>query len=296
VIPRRSAVVTLLIVVLGLSGCTVPKPAGTDGDLLNGWPAVPIAQYDTPKASLCYDLETQDVPCTESHDLEIAKVETLTGAAAQRSDVPAAPDPDFAAARVQCAQDASAYLGGDYRGARAYLRVGMPNQHQWDGGDRAYVCELGVNDDSYLGNVRDSVLKDGLTGARTAAIGCTMTNGKTLDKDTTYADVSLVHSVDCAQSHDSEYVGALDPVSEALPTDSAAEHNLFGSRCESLIAAFLGVSVSQYHKRPDLYTMWWWRDARTWAEGDHGIQCFVVLTSAKRTTGSLKGHGTKRVG
>ena len=288
--------------VLLLAGCSVPKPAGTDGNLVNGWPAVPAAQYTVPKAGSCYDSQASltaaddagyaEVSCSQPHTMEIAAVKTWTGAAASRSDVPADPDPDFAAARTACVQAVNDYIGGDYRSGKVFMRVGTPDARQWAGGDRSYTCELGADNGNGPGDTRTGSVKNGLTAARPLAIGCTLTDGSKLDSDGTYSDVNTFAPIDCSKPHDSEFVAAADPLSDALPDDSTTQNQHFADRCYLAITAFLGIPVATSVKRTDLYAMWWWQSAKVWAHGDHSVQCFVVLTGGKRITGTLSGWGT----
>jgi hypothetical protein len=301
VIPRRFAPVAVVAVLL-LAGCSTAKPVGTDGNLVNGWPAVPAAHFTTATVGACYNSDAsltapddsgyRETDCTQSHTMEIAAVKTWTGAAATRAAVPVDPDPDYSTARTTCVQAANDYMAGDYRSGRVFLKVGVPDARQWAGGDRFYTCELGADNGNGPGDTRTSSVKGGLGGARPAAIGCTQTDGSKLDADGTYADVTKFEPVDCSQPHDSEFVAATDPMSDALPDDSAAQNQYFTRSCYLRITAFLGVAVATSLQRTDLYPMWWWQSDKVWANGDHGVQCFVVLSGGKRISSTLLGWGT----
>jgi len=76
------AVALAATVVLALAGCG--KPAGTDGDLTNGWAMMPAAKIVVPTAGACYDATEDDLTtitkwpeatdCTKSHNVELVYV------------------------------------------------------------------------------------------------------------------------------------------------------------------------------------------------------------------------------
>ena len=92
---RGWAVVLAVGAVLALTGCGLP--AGTDGDLTNGWPAFPKAVTPVPVVGTCYPTEYNEtwytdfsnaVPCSGAHQTETVHVGTFTGADAGRSSPP----------------------------------------------------------------------------------------------------------------------------------------------------------------------------------------------------------------
>jgi hypothetical protein len=79
---RRTAMaVAALCAVFALGGCGA-LPPGVDGDLTDGWPAMPQAKLAIPVVGACYAMLSSGVsagddtttPCVTTHDLETAYV------------------------------------------------------------------------------------------------------------------------------------------------------------------------------------------------------------------------------
>ena len=173
------------------------------------------------------------VPCTDTHAFEVVTVATPGGTASASP-----PSPTSSTVRTtyqRCADDADAYLGGDWRGAYAWLGVAMPDPNAWQRGAHWSACVL-VPTATWEGQLTQSrtSLDGGLRGSQPAAIRC-------IDDRSRPAD--------CGGPHTREAVGVYRARSGPLP-DAAEGTAVFRSACESKVALYLGLkSLTQYHNQ-----------------------------------------------
>jgi hypothetical protein len=276
-----------VVTALLLTGCG--RPAGVDGDLTNGWPALPDAKVQVPAVGACYPQPYTSVwigefhpqPCAQPHNAETAYVGTFPENGA---NPPAPGSPALAAAYAQCQQGANAYLGGDWHSELVELRIVRPDIAAWTGGARWYRCDLIRVSDAYQTEIGASgSLKGDLTGARTAAYGCLATTeqGET---------VTAATPIDCAQPHGAEFAGVYTAPDVPWPTADATRDKMGSNGCEDVVARFLGyASTSQWHNSQ----VGWWEtsfDPDQWALGDRAIPCFAyAFTKSHKMIGTVRG-------
>jgi hypothetical protein len=292
--------IAVALVALALGGCA---PAGTDGDLTNGWPSIPAGKPWQPRAGDCY-AETRGVVttplitapiggklvdcATADHSLETAYVGTFTGPEAAAAQPPAQDSATVRAAWATCEVQSVAYLGGDWRAAYLSLSLVLPPAGTWRRGGRWYRCDLARR----TSPMQDAVIvptgtaKDGLRGTRPLAITC-------LSMYTDSAgNVAAVSRVGCEGPHQAEFVGIYVAPDGAFP-DATAEKALIDAGCDKAVAHYLGfANVADYNNQ----TVGWWAadgfDAGRWALGDRSVRCFAfAFTSNKALVGSVRGIG-----
>ena len=296
---RRAVAATIALgAVLALAGCSGP-PKGTDGNLTNGWPAMPQATITVPVVGVCYpgqyvapgrivrtwsaDVDTTD--CATSHYSETASVGTFSGADAQRSAVPDADGPAMPAVYDQCVKDVSGYLGGDAHTAMVRIEVELPTNAAWRGGARWFRCDLIHLSDPFGSNwVSHDSLKGDLAGKRSSAYACVDT---TEDKDHQIQATSVSN---CGSSHAAEFAGTFTAANVPFPADKVRRDKMLRDGCAPVVAAFLGYqSVSQWRNQ----AVGWWAlgwDEDRWNLGDRTTQCFAyAYTKSGKFVGSVKG-------
>jgi hypothetical protein len=296
---RRAVAASIaLSAVFAVAGCA-GLPAGTDGNLTNGWPAMPQATATVPKTGACYPGRFVDpgrlvrvwaddlspVDCATTHYSEVALVGTFSGADAQRATVPDTDGPAMPAVYGQCVKAASDYLGGDLHTALVRLEVELPTNAAWRGGARWFRCDLvHLTDPFATAWVDHGSLKGDLTGARIAAYGCV---------DTTEGANRVIltsRPADCGSPHAAEFVGTFTAPNVPLPADRAGRDKMLDDGCGPLVAAFLGYSsVSQWRNQAvGWWTLGWSQDL--WNLGDRTTQCFAyAYTKSGKFVGSVKG-------
>ena len=281
------------VVVLAVTGCA--PPAGTDGDLTNGWPAFPAARTPTPGAGVCYPGGYQPtwhgdfgsaVDCaSRPHQTETVFVGAFTGADAAAP--PAAGSQPLQDAFAGCVAAARDYLGGEWTDARITMGVVVPDAAAWTGGARWYRCDVTQYTDSALGTVATAgSVKGGLLGARPLAIGCITATDDGKGSVTRFADAG------CDQPHNGEYAGAYLAPAGPWPTGDALT-SLVRTGCESVVAQFLGFSGSTFQSN---YLAWMATgfDEDRWTTGDRSERCYVLAITGNtvndtRILGSVKG-------
>ena len=221
------------------------------------------------------DDRTATVPCTDTHAFEVVTVATPSGTA---SASPPAPISSTAKTTYQrCADDADAYLGGDWRGAYAWLGVAMPDPNAWRRGAHWRACVL-VPTATWEGQLTQSrtSLAGGLRGSQPAAIKC-------IDDRSRPAD--------CGGPHTREAVGVYRARSGPL-LDAAEGAAVFQNACESKVALYLGLkSLTQYHNQAVGYS--WYPQApnpEQWNLGNRSALCTAFAQPTGATmTGSVAG-------
>ena len=292
---RRAVAASIaLSAIFALAGCA-GRPPGTDGDVTNGWPAMPQAKITVPVVGLCYVTHyvgtgSGDVgvaPCaTETHYVETAFVGAFTGADAQRSEPPAYGSPALPGIYPQCQKGADDYLGGDWHTAYVEVGIVVPDKEAWRGGARWFRCDLTrFSNLEEVAVVDHGVLKGDLAGPRTAAIGCVTT---IVDKSTN--NVISSTAVDCATPHAAEFAGTFTAANVPFPADKAGRDKMLKDGCTPVVAGFLGYqSVSQWGNQ----SVGWWAvgwDEDRWNLGDRTTQCFAyAYTKSGKFVGSVKG-------
>jgi hypothetical protein len=292
--------IAVALVALALGGCGGPPP-GTDGNLTNGWPAMPAAQVVVPDSGICYADAYGDfakplvtaaiggkaVDCvTTDHDLETAYVGTFTGADAAS---PAPPADDSAALRdaySTCETTATDYLGGDWRAALVWVSLVLPPISSWRVGARWFRCDIGhmASPVAGWGIIYTGSVKDGLRGSRLLAITCIATR-ESADQKILRAD-----PIDCGTPHQAEFVGIYIAPDGPWPNNG---QDLADAGCQKAVAHFLGFSSVAAWNNP---TVGWWAtafDKPRWDIGDRSVHCFAyAYTKNKAFVGSVRGIGT----
>ena len=299
IVPNVKRVLILLAAVALVAGCAV-RPAGTDGNLVNGWPMQAVATYAVPQVEHCYTGTNtsydgvdytgyREAPCTEDHAVEVAGQRTFTGAAASAAHPPVPGDAAHKAARTTCAAAADEYLGGNWETAFVYLRVGLPSTAEWTGGDRTYTCEVGPDGAPSDYHLAGSV-KGGLTGTRVAARGCVeFTSPDQPNKDGFYDNPDGFNNVACDTEHNAEFGGVFDAPDGPLPDSKNTKLMAsFSARCEGLLAKYVGQSVTQLDNRTDVTFYWFWPSENAWTQGERAIDCYLAVQVAHPVTKSLK--------
>ena len=296
---RRAVAASIaLSVVFALAGCG-GRPAGTDGDLTNGWPAMPQARVSVPVVGACYpgqytapgrivrvwSTDVNTVDCATSHYSETAFVGTFSGADAQRSAVPDADGPAMPAVYDQCGKGVAGYLGGDPHSAMVRIEVELPTNAAWRGGARWFRCDLVHLSDPFGSNwVSHDSLKGDLTGARVSAYACVDTT-----EDSGH-QIQTTRVAQCASPHAAEFAGTFTAANVPFPADKAARDKMLENGCTPVVAAFLGYqSVSQWRNQ----AVGWWAlgwDEDAWKLGNRTTQCFAyAYTKSGKFVGSVKG-------
>ncbi|WP_238017113.1 septum formation family protein [Dactylosporangium sp. AC04546] len=300
---RLSAVRALtLVAVLLLAGCA--KPAGTDGDLVNGWAAQPSASYTVPAVGTCVTgggisafepsaAPVTTVDCAQEHTAEVVLVGTFSGPAAAAAAPPAWDSDPSRAAYAECSKAATAYVGADWHTGRLFPWFSLPKEAAWKGGARQYVCGLAeAEDDLFAPKARTGSLKDGLKDPKPLALTCVRLDGSDVSPEGFYRTVEAVTPVGCTEPHDTEFVGTWTAAAGAYP-DAKRLNELASDGCYGKIAAFLGLSQLQLYERGDVYTFWTGLTANQWKLGDRVAHCFLNVSSKSKLTASLKDLGTK---
>lgn len=296
---RRTAVaVAALCAVFALGGCG-KLPPGVDGDLTNGWPAMPQPKIVVPVAGACYAMLSSGVSagddtttsCTTAHDLETVYVGTFTGADAARSTAPAKGSPALVTAYADCRKNATAYLGDDFELGMLELSMVLPTAPAWTGGARWYRCDIIRYRDMQFDTVGgEGSVKDGLRGNRPLALTCVNVtdDGKNAITDE--------QAVSCSTPHNAEVAGLFTAPDVPWPADQTARDNTASKGCEGVAAKYLGQSGQV--NNPVLGWAWDGFTQERWEMGDRTIRCLLVgikngTANSVKFTGSVKGIGTK---
>jgi hypothetical protein len=294
-----AALLCLSLALPGLAGCG--DPAGTDGDLANGWPALPAASYAPPPPGTClqgavsaFEPSAAALPavdCAEPHAVEVVGAGTVADAAAP-------PAWDSAASRAafsECDKAATAYLGGDWRTGRLFPVFRMPLPAVWQAGGRQYLCGIAeAADDLFAPLERTGSVKGGLAQDRPLALTCVQLAGSELSDKGFYGSVTAVKPVACDVPHDTEFVGAWTAPAGDYPNQQRLKE-LAGDACYLKIAQFLGISQTQLYQRADIYTFWTGLTASQWALGDRTAHCFLNVSSKTPLRTSIRNLGTKKL-
>lgn len=292
---RRWLTVVGLVVVsaVALAGCS--KPAGTDGNLVDDWPALGEPKLFIPTANVCYQSKpadnwnstaTDSVACTASHIVETVFVGTFTGDAANRTTPPPTGGPEQRAAYTTCGQKVNDFLGADWHTGLAMVNLVEPDDAAWKGGARWFRCDV-MNTAGYSHNGQEVSwsLKDGLRGSRSLADRCFDAT------DTSNHQLTDRAPVDCSKPHRGEFAGLYTAPAGNYPGDKD-KGDPGETGCEKVVAKYVG---SGWGRRSDLGWFWVYYGADQWNLGDRTIRCYAVAFNGERTrtyTGTLKNIGT----
>jgi len=296
---RTMAAAAALGAVFALGGCT-GLPPGVDGDLTDGWSAMPQPKVVVPVIGACYAVPSTGVSpgddpttsCTTKHDVETVYVGTFTGADAERSAPPAKGSPALVTVFGDCRKNATAYMGDDFDLGLLDLLMVMPTAPAWKGGARWYRCDIArYRDMNYRTLGGEGSVKDGLRGDRPLAVTCAVVtdDGKNAITDR--------RAIACSAPHNAEAAGLFTAPDVPWPAEETARYNMASKGCEGVVARYLGESGGQVDN-PVLGWGWDGLGQTSWELGDRSIRCFVMgfkngSTNGVRFTGSVKGIGTK---
>jgi hypothetical protein len=291
----RLGITAALSLSLLLAGCG--NPGGVDGDLTNGWSALPAPTGFVPVAETCH-LATfapvglratyEEVDCKLRHRTETVFVGTYVDPAAEA----AAPPADGSAAAREtyrtCDLTTSEYVGGPWRSGRLWIGVTQPSPAAWTGGARWFRCEVKEvssiedNDNTVM---RIGSLKDALASpASPLRLNCYAIK---LDAN---GVIDLMPGLTCKADHNAEFVGVWNAGDLDYPTQDK-QWATFHDGCRKLIANFVGVpDDNDLQFRTGVVSMPGGEDV--WALGDHGVRCYLWLDGSVLTS-SLKGKGVK---
>jgi hypothetical protein len=295
--------IVALGVALALGGCGHPPP-GTDGDLTNGWPAMPAAQVVVPDVGACYPLRYSDhdyepivvaaqtgksVDCgSTEHGLETVYVGTFVGPEAAAPTPPTTDSPALRSAYLSCEEYASAYLGGDWRAALVWVSVVLPDAGSWRVGARWFRCDVG-HMASPLKNfsiVRTGTVKDGLRGSRPLAVTCLTT------EETSTGYINRSDPADCNAPHQAEFVGLYVAPDGPWPATDGGEA-LADAGCLRAVGHFLGFANAADWYNATVGYLWDGFDKQRWELGDRAIRCYAYAFTKNRTfVGSVRGIGS----
>jgi hypothetical protein len=275
---------------LALSGCG--RPAGVDGNLINGWALPAEPKIPVPTAPACYEVTTEDpsevpkwpapIDCARPHTVETIYVGQFQGDAAQRDSPPPSGGPDRRAVYDQCGATAKDYLGGDWRTGRMELFLVLPIELHWDAGARWYRCDLVEYRDleSFAVVDREGSMKGGLSG-RDLPLSCATVAaaGDTIDKVLPSA---------CSTAHNGEFAGIYDHPDGTYPADAAGRSKANLDGCRGIVATFAGIpNDKDFQYRVGQVASPFSKAA--WELGNRGVRCY--LWTPKNVTNSLKGAG-----
>jgi len=273
--------------VLALAGCELP--AGVDGDLDNGWPALAAAAPFVPPPRGCDEAvldevtrgDHKPVDCAGRHVTEAYHLGTLTGDAATGER----PELKSSAARIayrECSRRATEFLGGPSRTSTAKIAVVWPSEDNWAGGGRWFRCDLVETDiDSAEPIRRTGSLQGALAGDAPARLGCFTPRVKG-------DDVGDLRPTPCNKRHTAEFAGIFTAgASQNYSALGGATRVIRG--CQSAIARFTKVPDDANVK---FRTGWiWFAPTRwEWDQGERSVQCFLYLHRGVKR--SVRGAGT----
>jgi hypothetical protein len=276
-----------------LAGCG--KPAGTDGDLVNGWAMLPTAKIVVPTAPACYDSIEDDlsavtkwpapVDCTASHNVELIYVGQFTGAAGDATTPPASGGADRKTAYQTCAAQAKTYLGDDWRNGSLELNLDLPVATLWEAGARWYRCDLQQYKDLNDYGIADltASLKGSLSNptgnVRLGCVAITETSASAIDK---------MLPISCTTAHNGEYAGVWDAPDGPYPDDATARRTANLNGCRGVVSAYAGIPNDNNftYRTGQVATPF---NKAEWELGNRGVRCYIWLNKSVSTT--LKGAG-----
>jgi hypothetical protein len=290
---RVTSAAVLTALALAVSACG--KPPGIDGDLVNGWKAMPDPTIPTPPVGACYNLDTDDpasvtkwpapVDCTAEHTVETIFVGSFTGADAERDAPPSSGSPGRRAAYEKCAAEAKTYLGEDWRSGRLSLAVVLPIGLHWQSAARWYRCDMMEYTNFYDDQVvrRTASLKGSLTADRPVGLSCL--NVKLTANNT---KIEKMTPTACDAAHNAEFAGVFDLPDGPYPTDAEAAKKARLDGCGAVVATYTAVPQDA-----NLQSRIGWISSPfsqvDWDLGNRGVRCYAH--SSETLNKSIKGAG-----
>ncbi|MBU2666752.1 septum formation family protein [Actinoplanes bogorensis] len=265
------------LLVLALAGCA-DLPAGVDGDLTDGWPAVPVAEQFRPALACHADVverESADdyapVGCDEPHLAETAVIADLPGSETVATG--------RGRAFRECSKRVGDFLGADWRTGWLVLQPVLPSAAAWTGGARWYRCDL-VQTSPVSGELvrRTGSLRGSLKGAGPVRMTCA---NPTVVKER----VTALVAVNCAREHTAEFAGVF-----SSRGTSAGE---LEKGCHTVIAKFAGLA-DDGTVRNRVGWLGFPPDAASWKLGDRAVRCFLWL-NGERMTGTYRDAGPRKL-
>lgn len=292
---RRWLAVAAAGCLLLLAGCAKQLPVGTDGNLVDDWPTLPVPQQVQPQAGVCYDSTGADltltrvVDCSDYHAMETTYVGQFTGAAADASSPPAPGSSGLSQAYATCAAPTRAYLGGDWHSALMDLTITVADGAAWRGGSRWYVCVVSYvsgPDETFSAGTKGS-FKGTLAAPGPLSAACI----NWVDHKTYINNITVTS---CAKPHNGEYVGFYVAPFAPFPTNEKTADKIGSDGCEIAVARYLGfTSVEQDFNS----TVGWLNlnfDEQQWNMGDRSTRCYAAAyTRDGKFTASVKGIKNK---
>jgi hypothetical protein len=278
---------------LALTGCG--KPAGTDGNLTNGWAMMPAAKIIVPTAPACYQTSEDDltavtkwpdpISCTTAHNVELIATGQFGGAGGSGANPPASGSPDRATAYADCATKAKTYLGDDWRTGRLDLTLDVPSAQQWDAGARWYRCDVQEYKDlqDYTVVSRSTSVKDGLAPNGPLRLGC-----MSITQAPGSADIDTILPIACSATHNGEFAGVWDAPAGDYPADADARKNANLQGCRAVVGTYANIpnDANFTYRTGQVATPF---NKASWELGNRGVRCYIWLN--KNVTTSLKGAG-----
>lgn len=272
------------VMLLAGSACATP-PAGTDGDLVNQWPALTEPTIWQPVVETCHNrfavnqIEAgySKVACTSSHGYQTVHVGQLSGDAASQSRPPEVGSAAYRSLWNDCDPRLTAFLGGQWRERKLRLRVGVPSPQAWEARARWYACEVAVVKDHNFGvTTIEGSLKGAFDTQPTLLFGCYHVPQQGDAK-----------SMGCDEPHNTEFVGFVnfgDMSWEDMRAERDKEIDGTHLLCRGVVHAFAAA--------PNVRTgTWAWNPAEEdWKAGDRTMRCFLWLNETS-VSKSLKGVG-----
>ena len=293
--PLGIAAVSALVVLGLVAGCS--KPAGVDGNLVNGWQSMAAPTGFEPTAGTCHlanfaqvgiRSSYEEVGCDLPHRAETVYVGSYPDPAAEASAPPAEGSAGARAAYRTCDLQTAQYIGGPWRTARLWIGVTHPSAAAWTGGARWFRCEVleisSIEDDGGLvqrvGTLRD-VLEDPGSDLRLTCYAIQLGAA---------GAIGTMPAANCGAKHNAEFVGLWYAGALAYPKNDAAWAK-FHAGCRKIIGSYADVpddADQQY--RTGVVSLPGGADV--WALGDDGVRCYLWVDGATLTS-SVKGKGVK---
>jgi hypothetical protein len=271
----RLALASLITLPL-LTSCA-ELPAGADGDLTNGWAALPAATQYEPKVGACL---TEVSAVVTSHQAQSAVVDcgkTHGGQIVAAGENPAegsSPEADTAHL-VSCDKQATSFLKEDWRNGMLELRLIKPRSATAPDGARWWACIIVAIDRDLSRNLipLEGDLAAGIPAKLRYSCQTAVSNGDS---------VKEIKNVDCAVPHHAEYAGSVVlPAGTPYPASAIQWDRIHGA-CAQSVAEFTGASRSQVSVYSSLI-----HGAKDWPDW-RDVRCFAYFND-KTMTGSAKG-------
>jgi hypothetical protein len=283
--------------VLALAGCG--DSGGADGDLTNQWSVVGAPAGFQPKTGTCHlsgfaeagpRATYEEVDCAQSHRTETTYVGTYSSPAADADAPPATGSNGAKTAYKICDAKTTAYVGGPWRTARLWIGVTHPSAAAWSGGARWFRCEVveitSIEDDGGL-TERTGTLKDALAQPLSPLLLTCYAI-----KTSTGGAIDTMPATTCTAAHNAEFVGVWTAGNLPYP-QTDAQWVPFHDGCRKLIAPYAKVpDDSDLQYRTGVVSLPGGDDV--WAQGDHGVRCYLWLDGTSLTA-SLKGAGVTKM-